>query len=284
MYFPPEPYLQIRNNSIVLYSLCQQTGGQKHSLQQYETYQGKVSNSAKKRMTKAIDIMLQCSQWRWIHNPVSGRMQNHRLSFVTLTIPGKERHIDAREGNKQILQPFLKKCRDKKMLSTYVWKAEYQQNGQLHYHLTTPSFLHWSVLRNNWNNTLASASLLKKWYEERGNYDPNSTDIHSVYKIKDVGAYLTKYFTKKDQDSDSKGKIWGASSNLLKAKYFSIPVPLILNDIYEVKEAKVLDQCVIVPCDNPKEFLPNRYQIQYDQFIESIKSDDFTTPAAGFHK
>lgn len=71
--------------------------------------------------------------------------------------------------------------------------------------------------------------------------DPNSTDIHSVSKIKNVAAYLVKYMSKgnrsnavevanEDKLEATEGKIWATSRNLgrIKSQSFEMGV-----EIYE---------------------------------------------------
>ena len=65
--------------------------------------------------------------------------------------------------------------------------------------------------------------------------NPNSTDIHAIRKVRNVGAYITKYMTKTPAKVDLhnatpeqklgeyraiKGRIWGASDSLRDLRYF----------------------------------------------------------------
>lgn len=49
--------------------------------------------------------------------------------------------------------------------------------------------------------------------------DPNSTDIHGLYKIKNVPAYISKYMSKSETNKELKGRLWGCSDNLKLLKY-----------------------------------------------------------------
>jgi hypothetical protein len=112
-----------------------------------------------------------------------------------------------------------------KKINTYIWKAELQKNGQIHYHITTPTFINYQEIRDKWNNLQRSAGLLDKYIEAKGHANANSTDVHSVKNIKDLSAYLIKYIAKESQNTEKLGgKIWDCSKNLSATKYFSTPM------------------------------------------------------------
>ena len=180
-------------------------------------------------------------------------------------------------------------------MRTYIWKAEYQSNGQLHYHILTPSWIHYEKIRNDWNNTLEQHGFLSQWRKNYGQKVPNSTDIHAVYKLKNIEAYLMKYLSKKekfiapdgaiesfydendtkknDAPLEKKGKVWDCSMNLKKCKMFSVQLPNCLEYLYEVPERVSLDNCIIIKCQNPSFVLPPGLLLQYKKWINSIVSD-----------
>ena len=219
----------------------------------------------------------------------------HRLSFITVTISSRERMIDASTGYKLLLKPYLQKLKRKHGMSTYIWKAEYQQNGQLHYHIVTPSWIHYEKVRNDWNNTLEQHGFLSQWRATYGNKIANSTDIHAVYKVHNLEAYLMKYLSKKSKilkDSNKgqefyqdetaaaapppvskRGKIWDCSKNIKSVKLFSLPLPNCLEKFYEDPERISLDKCIIIKSTCPKVLLPPGLQRQYKKWQKGI-----TTP------
>lgn len=193
---------------------------------------------------------------RWMNNPITNRMFLHRFSFVTLTVSDISEPLDGKTAHRLLLAPFLDWMRKTKKVSTYIWKAERQYNGQIHYHITTPSFIHYKEIRKKWNELqdaagiidkyraaqlawhkdgfrLRTGKILKTWpaeaqlqaYKEgmATNWtNPNSTDVHKVYKVKDVAGYIIKEIAKACQNSQSiGGKVWDCSDNLANASYFS---------------------------------------------------------------
>jgi hypothetical protein len=132
-------------------------------------------------------------------------------------------------------------------VNNYIWRAERQANGSIHFHIVSDRFIPWNELRNVWNRCQQALGyvtryrenqvlwhrggfrcheeLLPKWpraqqikaYRDGVLHDwasPNSTDIHSIKLISDVKAYFKKYMTKSGQSSDIEGRLWGCSQNL----------------------------------------------------------------------
>lgn len=100
-------------------------------------------------------------------------------------------------------------------LHNYVWKLEASQDGRLHVHFSTDIFYHYQHLRDAWNRILQREGLLNQHFKKFNNYNPNSTDVHSVHKVRDVASYMCEYMTKKPNlTKDFKGRIWSASYSL----------------------------------------------------------------------
>lgn len=197
--FPREPMMQVRHSSILYYSLPTSNFSRSKNMFSVKTYSGEMKSHAQKRVRQKIDLLLQISPPQWIDNPVTGKRFEHTLSFITLTISGKSRRLEASEGNKILLEPFLHQMRRKYSLQHYIWKAEFQKSGQLHYHIITPSFIEHYHIKNEWNRILSKNQLIPEYFMEN-NKEPNSTDIHATYKVRDLASYLTKYISKGNAD------------------------------------------------------------------------------------
>ncbi|MCA9404340.1 MAG: hypothetical protein KC897_11200, partial [Candidatus Omnitrophica bacterium] len=64
----------------------------------------------------------------------SGRMVKFRQGFVTLTVPGTST-ADHKAFKRAVLDPFLTYCRNRLALRDYVWTAELQKRGEIHFHM-----------------------------------------------------------------------------------------------------------------------------------------------------
>lgn len=200
-------------------------------LKSSRTSNGELSKQAKKKLGLAIDYFLLLNRPQNGKSGHSGSHFNKQITFITLTLPSKQIHTD-NEIKKQCLNQFLIEISKYNNVSMYVWRAEYQKNGNIHFHILANSYIVWTQIRNRWNRIIEKLGyisryqeeqkefhadgfklrpeLLKKWdatqqkkaYErgKRLNWrDPNSTDIHSIQNITNIQAYLVKYMTKIEQ-------------------------------------------------------------------------------------
>lgn len=232
------PYIQVRSKGVLLYEMPESPySHQRHKLS-LPTYSGTVTDHARRRIIRTVDVFLQKSPVRVIYNPVLACKVNFRLSFITLTISNPQR-VDVKQGHSALkvwLQHFRRTPSKKaisEQLSSYVWKCELQERGQLHYHVTCSSFLHWAEIQRVWNGIQMTRGWIHDFSAKYGHTNPNSTDVHSVYKVRDVQAYLSKYLAKQqfiDISHDGfptmqvqrsiGGKVWDCSNDL-KVKRFA---------------------------------------------------------------
>lgn len=216
----------------------------KENFQRNKSYSGEITQGAKKRLTKAISLLVQSARTQLVRNPVTRKEHPFTLSFVTLTIPECVTKPDAKFCNKFLLEPFLRVLRRRYSLKNYVWKLEIQSNGMIHYHLTSNLFTNHVNIRNEWNAILRRNGLLADYKKRTGNDDPNSTDIHSVKKVKDMEAYLIKYVSKNDQNtSAANSKIWDCSKNLKESSYFSTDSDWSYNEKLDIHEKQGYCKC-----------------------------------------
>lgn len=256
------PVFQIRSKSVVCYTeylysnhksnLFTQQQRALTNFSKNKAYSGTMTVGAKKRLTRAVSLLVQSSKSQWLRNPVTKKRHQFRLSFTTLTIPETTDKPSGKYCNKELLEPFLRTMRRKYNLKSYVWKLELQQNGMVHYHITSNLYLHHSTIRNEWNYILRKNGLLKEFEQRHGHDNPNSTDIHSVRAVKNLEAYLVKYVTKETQNTEKLNcKIWDASLNLKQNNYYSNHLDWSYED--RLKELLESNQCSV--------FLGERFRI-----------------------
>lgn len=228
------PTLQIRNQSLVMFTQLPKrkknivasigrklVSAEKTEIFKKKAYSGELSNGAIKRLSKAINLLVASSEKKTVYNPTLKKNVAFKLAFVTLTIP-TNRSIEAKMAHKLLLEPMIKHLRQVHGLKNYIWKLELQKRGQIHYHLTIDCFVNHVELRNKWNQLLAKNDMMSEYIAENQHTNANSTDVHSVRKVRDLSAYLIKYFTKKEQNPVAvNGKIWDCSLALKKAKYYT---------------------------------------------------------------
>jgi hypothetical protein len=283
------PVLQIRSKCIISYQQLQELPSlsaeqllkRMENIKQAKSgaYSGTLTDGTKKRLTRAIDLLCQTIKSRYIYNPVTGKDVKHKLSFITLTVSSKENYT-GRKVYDDCFSKFIRWLRDSQLVRTYVWKLEVQKRGQIHYHITTPSFIHYQAIRDKWNNLQRAAGYLEEYYKEKGHYDPNSTDIHSVKHVKNLANYLIKEFAKTIQNPQTTGKIWDCSQNLKKFGYHTVVEN---NSMYErivelCKAGKLpiinLEQCSVLrleKCDITQ-ILDLQHIHNYDEFVKTVRN------------
>lgn len=267
------PIIQIRHDSAILY---QKWEGPRKAPSDYaqhlasarnKAYSGSVTPLAEKNMRRAVDLMLQATPSRIIYNTVSHSYHPFRVGFWTLTISDRKLHPHF-EVVKKCLAPFLDWLRYRKVL--YLWKAELQERGQVHYHLTCNQFVPWMEAAKQWNKLQRKAGYLVEYAKEHHHYNPNSIDIHAVHNLRDIEAYLVKYITKNDPAGRIlKGKVWGCSQPLMQAR-FSTEIDSTIHSNFYGKPRKELEFCTIVECPGAR-LLAGKSQADYYSYIQNIQ-------------
>lgn len=191
-----EPCVSIRPNKLCLYSKV-------HGPDRYRKtgIKSVISNdiltqTARQRLISAVNLLVGTAKSKKLYSDDLKAWFNFRVNFVTLTLPSAQIHSD-KEIHQKVFKSFIRYWSTRNPALLYVYKAEVQDNGNLHYHLTTNSFIHHQKLRKMWNK----ACNLLGYVDRSTANDPNSTDVHAVKGVKNLAAYLCKYVGKKDSYS-----------------------------------------------------------------------------------
>lgn len=220
-----------------------------------------LSKKARRRIESKIQWLLTFSKTKRIFNDYTNRYFNFKINFITLTLPTLQSHHDTTIKSKCFNQ-FLTELRRFHSLYNYVWRAECQRNGNIHFHIATDTYFPWYIVRSLWNRQLRKLGYINRYHQkfsgmdfnqykaycnsigindlstihsryQYGNKtnwkDPNTTDIHSVHKVKNISAYLAKYMAKVEKgkskgdsydlkDRRITGRNWGCSQSLSRCK------------------------------------------------------------------
>lgn len=220
---------------------------------------GVLSKKATRRLVNSVNWLVASAKKKWVYDKVKKKHFSFKVNFVTLTLPSEFQIISDHRFKSVLLHNFINQCRYHYGLKNFVWKVEAQANGKIHAHFTTDTYLPWKGMRRIWNKILHanglldmyiakhssmtfddycraynpdnkhSLKLMKRRFEEgqaSGWTDPNSTDVHAVYKVKDIGAYLAKYMSKDEEDRRLiEGRLWSCNYNIAQANKLSVNVP-----------------------------------------------------------
>lgn len=178
-----------------------------------------------------------------------GEYVQHLCTFITLTLPSTQHHTD-QEITKKVLGAFFEKCRKIGVLANYVWRAEKQKNGNIHYHVITDTYIYFAQVRRLWLLSLERLGYVsayrrkfgrmslqeyakqsfnqgKEWNSICATYAKNVREkwssppcVHTspLQAVGEVAKYISKYISKTDEDNDNfvKGRCWAASDNVRK--------------------------------------------------------------------
>lgn len=187
------PCASVRPNKIILFDYWQ--GDRKKIPKQPHSNIQKdfISAKSSKRLESAIYLLCEAAVSRQVWSQSLQINFSFKVNFITLTLPSKQIHADSHIYN-SIFKPFIRWWRDKNKSLLYIWKAEKQDNGNIHFHVTSNSFIHWRTLRDKWNSLCDTLGYTKR----AKTTEPNSTDVHSVRNVQQLPKYLASYMTKKD--------------------------------------------------------------------------------------
>ena len=179
-----------------------------------------LSASAARKLRRSINWLVHTSREKRIFSKELGRQVRFRLSFITLTLPSDQVHSDTLI-KRDCLNTFFQWLRDKHNCLKYVWKAEIQKNGNIHFHITTDKFIAYREVQRAWNRCLDKLGYIDRFEEQHGHRNPPSTEIKSVKKAKNLGSYLAAYLAD-GKDSSSKKAKKEYNSRVIKGRLFGV--------------------------------------------------------------
>lgn len=207
-----------------------------------------VSEQTQKKIRIACQVLSYAAKERKVRNS-KGEYIKHLGMFITLTLPYEQKHTDT-EITKTILGTFLDKCRKLKILENYVWRAEKQKNGNIHYHVLTDSFANYSMIYRLWKIALEQFNYVTAYSEKfkkislreyiklnhnrnksinevtekyakgvRENWkNPPCIKVDYLSDIGSIGIYISKYTAKNKENTNIvSGRVWSCSQSVSKA-------------------------------------------------------------------
>lgn len=207
-----------------------------------------ISNKGRRKIRKAVTALTEAVLEISKREREEIKKNNIELTFCTLTLPAKQSHTD-QEIKRKAFNSFLQYFRKYYNQNEIIWRAEAQKNGNIHFHIIFTCRVPHQVIRNIWNRAMKRMGYIDKYTKRmmklslseyirerkpkdkkavykaveaykkgvsEGWQNPNSTDIHSLKKIKNVGAYISKYVSKKSKGDTRliQGKVYGISRGI----------------------------------------------------------------------
>ena len=188
---------------------------------------GTISKKANSKIITRINWLHTIAKNKRTFNPKYKSNYWWKCNLITLTLPSAQTHTDV-EIKRKLLNAFFTAAKRKWNVVHYIWKSEKQRNGNIHFHIACEVFIPYQELQSTWNNIC-----LEHGYNiiTKKGTQANSTDVHSMQKIKNAIAYMAKYLCKNEEQKNLiEGKIWGCSNSLSVLNAIEIPIDYELNN------------------------------------------------------
>ncbi len=279
------PHLQVRAGYLLQYDeiIREQRLTLPPLFTKKKSYAGIVTAHSARLIKRSVGVLWVSSKERRVFNTVTNKMNTFHAAFITLTISASERvsYPDALAALQMFLQHFKRPWRSGRLserINKYVWKAELQRRGQIHFHIIVDSFMHYVEIRKVWNRLQERRGWLDDFKAERGHTDANSTDIKRCKSTKSLSAYISKYMSKNDYVDVSEqgfpvplaprsvgGKVWGCSENVGRKYYdFELDEETWYNIVNSAGASelvvKELKRCKVYQSSNPEGLLSRSAQ------------------------
>ena len=257
------PMLQVRRNKVIEYQITEWNSYAKSEEQldlinnTKSAYSGEITEGGRKRMKRCLllwaeSINLFNSDYRH-----TVRANEKKLVFLTLTLSAVQIHSD-QEIKAKILKPFMRWLRESEKCTNYIWKAEVQKNGNIHFHVILDKFVDKDFIRDEWNMAQENLGYITRFEAKNGVKEAPSTQIEIVENQEQIERYIGKYISKSQGCRSIEGRVWDASRNVKSLRYFEIERDVTTEKNLQVEvfnknvKFEVLEGCNVYTLDNVK--------------------------------
>lgn len=194
--------------------------------------------------------------YAWTYAQKLGKRGQKGLTFVTLTFVNT---LEDRTAVK-CLNNFLTWVRKNKRGFNYLWVAERQKNGRIHFHIICNKFLPVNYYNSYWVRCQSAVGI------EHDKHDTslNPFDIRHIKQLRTLSKYITKYVTKNTTSFDC--AVWNCSRTISALStgytsddtfynYISTDMPTYngSNGVYaSLGEVQRVDYATVIPIYNKK--------------------------------
>lgn len=160
--------------------------------------------------------------WLWIRSRNvkvqygEGKQMKFRQGFLTLTLPGVAT-ADHKAIKNKVLDPFFTYCRNRMGLKDYVWTAELQERGEIHFHAIVNTFMDKQRVRDAWIRACENSGIVAMSSSAKR----PSTEIEKCKSYNGSKAYAAKYLGKALKSGEILGRVWSGSHSVTGPKAIS---------------------------------------------------------------
>lgn len=262
-----------------------------------------ISENAYRTLKQKINWLYYLSKSRYQKTYNGREIYNFKINFITLTLPTLQL-TPTKECTSALLNTFLTEIRQRTKMENYVWRLEFQKNGNVHYHIVTDTYLDYFFCLKIWNRILDNNGYIQPYTDKMQNLSlseynqqfnssgktdfseiakryakgktcgwsqPNTVDVKSVISKKAISNYISKYFSKDASNGTIKNELDNEeNSENMRLWYCSRSLSK-LKSISNFCEAVEYDLFAIVSyCDDKKTIFTKYAKIIYFEITSMI--------------
>lgn len=193
-----------------------------------------LSKTAQKNLKNKVTWLYHFARKKNVVTKKGKQLSNFRMNFATLKLPSIQQHTSDFITKNCLNQLFVEIAK-KHDFKNYVWRLEYQKNGNLHYHIATDTYIDFFWLQFTWNRILNKYGYVdaytrkfaqmdfatyRKMFSKNDNTNfevlqeryakgcrekwtqPNSVDVKAVFGQNNIAFYISKYMSKSKEDKE----------------------------------------------------------------------------------
>ena len=122
----------------------------------------KISDQARKNIANKVNWLFLMAKPRYVLTASKKEIFNFKVNFLTLTLPSKQVH-NTEFITKNCFNQFLTEIRQQFQMENYVWRLEFQGNGNLHYHIVTDTYIDYHIVQKIWNRILSKFGYIQEY-------------------------------------------------------------------------------------------------------------------------
>ena len=247
-----------------------------------------ISNAAQKKIKEKINWLYLLSKARYTKTYSGVEIHNFKINFLTLTLPSSQKHPTS-QITSECLNQFLTEMKQRTKMENYVWRLEFQENGNVHYHIVTDTYIDYFFARDVWNRIINKLGYVNEYQEKFSKmtlneywinsqkYDsctfdkcakryakgksenwtkPPSVDVKVCTSNKAIANYISKYFGKQEANKTIKNSLDNEENSFSLRLWFCSRSLSKLTSIVDYKEKIEINWFdVIKGCNKVKEFV-----------------------------
>lgn len=195
-----------------------------------------ISKNSQRNLRQKIEYLFLYARKRKIKTYNGKTLSNFKVVFLTLKLPSKQKHPSS-QIVVDCLQPLLDLFRKRLNMRNYVYRMEFQKNGNIHFHIVTDTYIDYYFALKHWNRLLDKLGYITDFAEKmmklsfneyvskygvdysgqkidfqvvKNRYEkgrkckwrnPNTVDVKNARSGDNLGLYISKYFSKTEKGS-----------------------------------------------------------------------------------